>query len=273
MSKYLDFIGQQISQVKTQKVGSTNNAAFIRSKISEGWPYVLGTLAFTGVTSFLYNKVKNKKESENNQNLTYPLEISEGEFFDQEATRPYVFSNPEPMERQFDFDEKTEVMERTGITEKYDNTLDMPAQDLLPKDLFSQQYEDTDSFDKNPPIDLFQDSPVSNVQDTLELQPRSGAANAEFFEYQENSDETSKLAQQMGLSDFMGDEMQNYLNTTGGSTNEKVEIEEVFNQDSVKDQLSSNSKSISDAVGGDLSAFGNLNDFSKFAEDQGPATF
>jgi len=269
MSKYLDFIGQQISQVKVEKSGSPNTVSVIKQKMSEGWPYVLGTLAFTGIASVVYNKVKSNKESNIDEDNTYPLEIDQGEFLDQDATMPYVFENPEPMERQIGFDDKTEVMERLDVP------FSMPVEDLKPKDLTSQQYEETEIIDRNPPIDLFSESnmmPVSDTQDTLELPPKAGAANEELYEYPSGNDEVLGLVKEMGLGDFMGDEMQNFLNTTGDDSQTISQTKVAFDEQSVKDQLSRDSKTIDDVVGGDSNAFGDINDFSKYAEDQGPAS-
>jgi hypothetical protein len=268
MSKYLDFIGQQISQVKVEKSGTPNTVSVIKEKVSEGWPYVLGTLAFTGIASVVYNKVKSSKESNIDKDNTYPLEIDQGEFLDQDATMPYVFDRPEPMEAPFGFDDKTEVMERL------DAPFSMPLENIQPKELTSQQYEETEIIDRNPPINLFQESSmmeVSDAQDTLELPPKSGAANEEIYEYPSGNDEVSGLVKEMGLSDFMGDEMQNFLNTTGDGSEIISQTKVSFDEQSVKDQLSRDSKTIDDVVGGDSSAFGNISDFSKYAEDQGPA--
>jgi len=113
---------------------------------------------------------------------------------------------------------------------------------------------------------------VSDTQDTLELPPKAGAANEELYEYPSGNDEVLGLVKEMGLGDFMGDEMQNFLNTTGDDSQTISQTKVAFDEQSVKDQLSRDSKTIDDVVGGDSNAFGDINDFSKYAEDQGPAS-
>lgn len=290
MSKYLDFIGRQISQVKSTapippKSGSPNFAV-VKEKISEGWPYVLGTLAVTGIVSLALSKTKRSKSESFDK--TYPLDVNDGQFFDQDATAPSVMMNTIPEE----FESETDVTQvdirrlnsfedqDTEIINDFDQTLKMPVSQMEPKELFHQQEEETEIIQRNPVAqDLlgeFDDfSGVANdnffsAQDTIELPPKRGAAN-------EEEPFPDEMVKQMGVGTFLQNDMQTFLDISGDGEVEEDMFEGLINDSAPVASKNKSEEPVQNQLLSHANAFDNIfagsNDVSKFVEDQGPVNF
>lgn len=221
MSKYLDFIGQQISQNKSVE-GSPNtdiessDDSGVLSQVKKHGLKVAGGIAVVAGSVFAYKHFTKPSDSQNDVLVDLGL------------TDNLASSSPSNVQVNEEITEETLNIEP-----------EVEVQGEFTESIFGQQEpEETKT--------LSTDSMVENIL--------SGSNNDDY---------SKKMASQMGLELFQGDEMQNFLDSTEGKENikEGSPIESI-QVDEVQDQLLGNEDPFKSAISDNAG-------LSQYIEDQG----